>query len=224
MTSGRDAGARRPSRGPIGRNRGNETAGSFWHASIAQAHRGQARSGRPSSGILFRREVDLFADSAPLADAHLGCPEGAMSRRPRSRARAFVVDPQRSRHTFPGRNRAEIPRQSNRFVARAFAEGHSGGGGHANVCLRQAAIGGAYNELVTGFGALAHTLCFAVKSERATFAILKYLAGGQRLRHCSGGELQFFATHWRGRQAIVFRGGQDARGDARGAAISCHWA
>src|SRR6267378_4826885 len=40
----------------------------------------------------------------------------------------------------------------------------------------QAAIGDAYNELVTGLGALPHTLCFAVKSN-GSLAILKYLAG-----------------------------------------------
>src|SRR5258707_1154994 len=40
----------------------------------------------------------------------------------------------------------------------------------------QAAIGGAYNELVTGLGALAHTLFFAVKSN-GKLAILKDLAG-----------------------------------------------
>src|ERR1700722_19711275 len=39
----------------------------------------------------------------------------------------------------------------------------------------EAAIGGAYRELVEGLGRLAHTLCFAVKSN-GNLAILKYLA------------------------------------------------
>jgi len=39
-----------------------------------------------------------------------------------------------------------------------FAEGHSGGGGHANVCLQPGGDGDAYNELVTGLGAWPHAL------------------------------------------------------------------
>src|SRR6266436_2581203 len=54
----------------------------------------------------------------------------------------------------------------------------------------KAAIGDAYNELVSGLGALPHTLCFAVKSN-GNLAILKYLAGlGSGFDIVSGGELQ----------------------------------
>src|SRR5260370_19079773 len=48
----------------------------------------------------------------------------------------------------------------------------------------RAAIGGAYNELVSSLGALPHTLCFAVKSN-VSLAILHDLAGlGNSFRLC----------------------------------------
>src|SRR4029077_18907575 len=46
--------------------------------------------------------------------------------------------------------------------------------GTPSYVYSQAAIGDAYNELVTGLGELRHTLCFAVKSN-GNLAILKYL-------------------------------------------------
>src|SRR5258708_8984465 len=70
----------------------------------------------------------------------------------------------------------------------------------------QAAIGDAYKELVAGLGSLAHTLCFAVKSN-GNLAILKYLAGlGSGFDIVSGGELQHLQRIGvRGRR-IVFSG------------------
>src|SRR5258707_1321510 len=63
--------------------------------------------------------------------------------------------------------------------------------GTPSYVYSQAAIGDAYNELAAGLGALAHTLCFAVKSN-GNLAILKYLAGlGSGFDIVSGGELQF---------------------------------
>src|SRR5260370_39621853 len=70
----------------------------------------------------------------------------------------------------------------------------------------QAAIGGAYNELVSGLGALPHTLCFAVKSN-GNLAILKYLAGlGSGFDIVSGGELQFLQRIGVAGKRIVFSG------------------
>ena len=70
----------------------------------------------------------------------------------------------------------------------------------------QAAIGEAYNELVTGLGALPHTLCFAVKSN-GNLAILKYLAGlGSGFDIVSGGELQHLQRIGVPGKRIVFSG------------------
>ncbi len=79
----------------------------------------------------------------------------------------------------------------------------------------QAAIGGAYNELVTGLGALAHTLCFAVKSN-GNLAILKYLAGlGSGFDIVSGGELQFLQRIGVAGKRIVFSGVGKTREEMR---------
>src|SRR6266436_5870364 len=79
----------------------------------------------------------------------------------------------------------------------------------------QAAIGDAYNELVTGLGALAHTLCFAVKSN-GNLAILKYLAGlGSGFDIVSGGELQHLQRIGVPGKRIVFSGVGKTREEMR---------
>src|ERR1700732_833427 len=79
----------------------------------------------------------------------------------------------------------------------------------------QAAIGDAYNELVAGLGALAHTLCFAVKSN-GNLAILKYLAGlGSGFDIVSGGELQHLQHIGVPGKRIVFSGVGKTREEMR---------
>jgi len=79
----------------------------------------------------------------------------------------------------------------------------------------QAAIGDAYNELVTGLGALPHTLCFAVKSN-GNLAILKYLAGlGSGFDIVSGGELQHLQRIGVAGKRIVFSGVGKTREEMR---------
>jgi diaminopimelate decarboxylase len=79
----------------------------------------------------------------------------------------------------------------------------------------QAAIGGAYNELVTGLAALPHTLCFAVKSN-GSLAILKYLAGlGSGFDIVSGGELQHLQRIGVAGKRIVFSGVGKTREEMR---------
>src|SRR5258708_7057081 len=70
----------------------------------------------------------------------------------------------------------------------------------------QAAIGDAYGELVAGLGGLAHTLCFAVKSN-GNLAILKYLAAlGSGFGIVSGGELAHLQRIWGPGKRVVFVG------------------
>jgi diaminopimelate decarboxylase len=79
----------------------------------------------------------------------------------------------------------------------------------------QAAIGEAYRELETGLGALAHTLCFAVKSN-GNLAILKYLAGlGSGFDVVSGGELQHLQRIGVPGKRIVFSGVGKTREEMR---------
>jgi diaminopimelate decarboxylase len=79
----------------------------------------------------------------------------------------------------------------------------------------QAAIGDAYNELVTGLGVLPHTLCFAVKSN-GSLAILKYLAGlGSGFDIVSGGELQHLQRIGVPGKRIVFSGVGKTREEMR---------
>ncbi len=79
----------------------------------------------------------------------------------------------------------------------------------------QAAIGDAYNEMVTGLGALPHTLCFAVKSN-GNLAILKYLAGlGSGFDIVSGGELQHLQRIGVPGKRIVFSGVGKTREEMR---------
>src|SRR5258706_14594677 len=79
----------------------------------------------------------------------------------------------------------------------------------------QAAIGDAYKELVAGFGALPHTLCFAVKSN-GNLAILKYLAGlGSGFDIVSGGELQHLQRIGVPGKRIVFSGVGKTREEMR---------
>src|SRR5467141_3239082 len=79
----------------------------------------------------------------------------------------------------------------------------------------QAAIGDAYRELDAGLGALAHTLCFAVKSN-GNLAILKYLAGlGSGFDIVSGGELQFLQRIGVAGKRIVFSGVGKTREEMR---------
>src|SRR5260370_13104197 len=79
----------------------------------------------------------------------------------------------------------------------------------------QAAIGDAYNELVTGVGGLRHTLCFAVKSN-GSLAILKYLAGlGSGFDIVSGGELQHLQRIGVAGKRIVFSGVGKTREEMR---------
>jgi diaminopimelate decarboxylase len=83
----------------------------------------------------------------------------------------------------------------------------------------QAAIGDAYNELVTGLGALPHTLCFAVKSN-GNLAILKYLAGlGSGFDIVSGGELQHLQCIGVPGRRIVFSGVGKTREEMREALL-----
>ena len=79
----------------------------------------------------------------------------------------------------------------------------------------KAAIGDAYNELVSGLGALPHTLCFAVKSN-GNLAILKYLAGlGSGFDIVSGGELQHLQRIGVPGKRIVFSGVGKTREEMR---------
>jgi diaminopimelate decarboxylase len=79
----------------------------------------------------------------------------------------------------------------------------------------QAAIGDAYDELVTGLGTLPHTLCFAVKSN-SNLAILKYLAGlGSGFDIVSGGELQHLRCIGVPGKRIVFSGVGKTREEMR---------
>jgi diaminopimelate decarboxylase len=83
----------------------------------------------------------------------------------------------------------------------------------------QAAIGDAYNELVTGLGALPHTLCFAVKSN-GNLAILKYLAGlGSGFDIVSGGELEHLRRIRVPGKRIVFSGVGKTREEMREALL-----
>jgi diaminopimelate decarboxylase len=79
----------------------------------------------------------------------------------------------------------------------------------------QAAIGDAYRELDRGLGSLAHTLCFAVKSN-GNLAILKYLAGlGSGFDVVSGGELQHLQRIGVAGKRIVFSGVGKTREEMR---------
>jgi diaminopimelate decarboxylase len=79
----------------------------------------------------------------------------------------------------------------------------------------QAAIGDAYKELAAGLGGLAHTLCFAVKSN-GNLAILKYLAGlGSGFDIVSGGELEHLQRIGVPGKRIVFSGVGKAREEMR---------
>src|SRR5258708_540102 len=79
----------------------------------------------------------------------------------------------------------------------------------------QAAIGGAYKELAAGLGGLAHTLCFAVKSN-GNLAILKYLAGlGSGFDIVSGGELEHLQRIGVHGKRIVFSGVGKTREEMR---------
>src|SRR5260221_14449337 len=79
----------------------------------------------------------------------------------------------------------------------------------------QAAIGDAYKELVAGLGSLAHTLCFAVKSN-GNLAILKYLAGlGSGFDIVSGGELEHLQRIGVHGKRIVFSGVGKTREEMR---------
>jgi diaminopimelate decarboxylase len=79
----------------------------------------------------------------------------------------------------------------------------------------QAAIGDAYGELVAGIGNLAHTLCFAVKSN-GNLAILKYLAGlGSGFDIVSGGELEHLQRIGVPGKRIVFSGVGKTREEMR---------
>jgi len=79
----------------------------------------------------------------------------------------------------------------------------------------QTAIGDAYNELVTGLGAMPHTLCFAVKAN-GNLAILKYLAGlGSGFDIVSGGELRHLQRIGVPGKRIVFSGVGKTREEMR---------
>ena len=79
----------------------------------------------------------------------------------------------------------------------------------------QAAIGDAYKELAAGLGGLAHTLCFAVKSN-GNLAILKYLAGlGSGFDIVSGGELEQLQRIGVPGKRIVFSGVGKTREEMR---------
>jgi diaminopimelate decarboxylase len=79
----------------------------------------------------------------------------------------------------------------------------------------QAAVGDAYGELVAGLGSLAHTLCFAVKSN-GNLAILKYLASlGSGFDIVSGGELQHLQRIGVPGKRIVFSGVGKTREEMR---------
>jgi diaminopimelate decarboxylase len=79
----------------------------------------------------------------------------------------------------------------------------------------QAAIADAYRELDRGLGSLAHTLCFAVKSN-GNLAILKYLAGlGSGFDVVSGGELQHLQRIGVAGKRIVFSGVGKTREEMR---------
>jgi diaminopimelate decarboxylase len=70
----------------------------------------------------------------------------------------------------------------------------------------RAAIDAAYQELHEGLGALAHTLCFAVKSN-GNLSILKHLAKlGSGFDIVSGGELHHLQRIGVGGERIVFSG------------------
>src|SRR3984893_4405682 len=87
--------------------------------------------------------------------------------------------------------------------------------GTPSYVYSQAAIGDAYKELVAGLGSLAHTLCFAVKSN-GNLAILKYLAGlGSGFDIVSGGELQHLERIGVPGKSIVFSGVGKTREEMR---------
>jgi diaminopimelate decarboxylase len=87
--------------------------------------------------------------------------------------------------------------------------------GTPSYVYSQAAIGDAYNELVTGLGELRHTLCFAVKSN-GNLAILKYLASlGSGFDIVSGGELQHLQRIGVAGKRIVFSGVGKTREEMR---------
>jgi diaminopimelate decarboxylase len=79
----------------------------------------------------------------------------------------------------------------------------------------QAAIGEAYRGLDDGLAGVAHTICFAVKSN-GNLAILKYLAGlGSGFDIVSGGELQHLASIGVPGKRIVFSGVGKTREEMR---------
>lgn len=81
----------------------------------------------------------------------------------------------------------------------------------------RAAIKDAYQELHRGFGTLAHTLCFAVKSN-GNLSILKYLAGmGSGFDIVSGGELGLLGHIGVPGKRIVFSGVGKTREEMRDA-------
>src|SRR5271163_3899875 len=81
----------------------------------------------------------------------------------------------------------------------------------------RAAIEDAYQELHRGLGALAHTLCFAVKSN-GNLSILKYLAGlGSGFDIVSGGELAQLGHVGVAGKRIVFSGVGKMREEMRDA-------
>jgi diaminopimelate decarboxylase len=87
--------------------------------------------------------------------------------------------------------------------------------GTPSYVYSQAAIGEAYGELAMGLGALAHTICFAVKSN-GNLAILKYLAGlGSGFDIVSGGELQHLGRIGVAGERIVFSGVGKTREEMR---------
>jgi len=87
--------------------------------------------------------------------------------------------------------------------------------GTPSYVYSQAAIEDAYSELVTGLGALPHTLCFAVKSN-GNLAILRYLAGlGSGFDIVSGGELQHLQRIGVPGKRIVFSGVGKTREEMR---------
>jgi diaminopimelate decarboxylase len=87
--------------------------------------------------------------------------------------------------------------------------------GTPSYVYSQAAIGDAYNELVTGLGVSPHTLCFAVKAN-GNLAILKYLAGlGSGFDIVSGGELQHLQRIGVPGRRIVFSGVGKTREEMR---------
>jgi diaminopimelate decarboxylase len=87
--------------------------------------------------------------------------------------------------------------------------------GTPSYVYSQAAVGDAYRELGIGLGSLAHTVCFAVKSN-GNLAILKYLAGlGSGFDVVSGGELQHLRRIGVPGRRIVFSGVGKTRDEIR---------